>query len=112
MVKKTNLTKSLVMAVILLGLAPAIAAGGVIYVDANAPPGGNGQTWATAYKYLQDALYKPPSGGDQIWVAEGTYKPDQDEGGNVTAGSRYETFQLISGVAIYGGFAGGESSGD
>ena len=99
--------------IILLGIAGA-ATGKIIYVDADAPAGGDGTSWAKAYKYLQDALYKPPSSGDQIWVAAGTYKPDVDEGGNVTLNDRTATFQLISGVAIYGGFGGGESilSGD
>jgi predicted outer membrane repeat protein len=78
--------------------------GDVIYVDANAAPGGDGLTWGTAYKYLQDALYKPPTSGDEIWVAAGIYKPDQDEGGNVTAGDRMATFELKNGVSVYGGF--------
>jgi len=83
-----------------------VVSGAVIYVDDDAAGGGNGQRWATAYKYLQDALYEPPSIGDEIWVAAGTYKPDQDEGGNVTPGLRSETFELINDVTIYGGFAG------
>ena len=112
MAKKRNLIMWLVMAVFWVGMAPAIAAGGTIYVDADASPGGDGTSWATAYKYLQDALNKPPTGGDEIWVAGGVYKPDEDEGGNVTPGDRTATFQLINGVALYGGFAGGESSLD
>ena len=40
--------------------------------------------------------------GDQIWVVEGTYNP------SVPAG-REATFQLKSGVAIYGGFIGNET---
>ena len=85
---------------------------GAIYVDADAPAGGSGTSWANAYRYLQDALFKPPSSGDEIWVAAGTYKPDVDEGGNVPLNDRTATFKLISGVALYGGFAGGESSLD
>ncbi|MHC4338083.1 MAG: right-handed parallel beta-helix repeat-containing protein [Planctomycetota bacterium] len=105
---RTNLNTRLVMSVFLLGFGCTIAAGEVIYVDRTASTGGTGQTWGTAYKYLQDALYKPPTGGDEIWVAAGTYKPDKDEGGNVTPNERSETFELINGVAIYGGFAGNE----
>ncbi|MHC4463910.1 MAG: right-handed parallel beta-helix repeat-containing protein [Planctomycetota bacterium] len=78
----------------------------IIYVDANTPDNNDGSSWALAYKYLQDALYKPPSGGDQIWVAAGSYYPDEDEGANVDPNDRTETFQLINGVAIYGGYAG------
>lgn len=95
--------KNLIPALICLFLIIPCQAG-VIYVDANAALGGDGATWGTAYKYLQDAFYKPASSGDEIWVAEGTYKPDQDEGGNVTPGDRNATFELKNGVSVYGGF--------
>lgn len=51
---------------------------------------------------LQTALVNAAA-GDQIWVAAGTYKPTTDT-------DRTATFQLKSGVAIYGGFPadGGE----
>jgi hypothetical protein len=77
----------------------------IIFVDDDAPLGGDGASWDTAYKYLQDALGVARC-NDRIHVAGGTYRPDQDEAGNVTAGSRYTTFQLVSGVGIYGGYAG------
>jgi len=107
MSKKRNLKSWAVMAVLLAGMAPAIAAGGTIYVDADASPGGDGTSWATAYKYLQDALYKPPTGGDQIWVAEGTYKPDANTANPDGTGDREAAFQLLNGVALYGGFPTG-----
>ncbi|UCC28726.1 MAG: IPTL-CTERM sorting domain-containing protein [Phycisphaerales bacterium] len=75
------------------------------YVDDDASLGGDGTSWPTAYKYLQDAL-AVATGGDEIHVAGGTYKPDQDEGGSVTPGDRTATFQLISGVELYGGYRG------
>ena len=50
-----------------------------IYVDDNASAGGDGASWASAHKYLQDALASAEY-GDEIWVAEGTYKPDQGAG--------------------------------
>jgi predicted outer membrane repeat protein len=94
----------------------------VLYVDDDAPPGGDGQSWQTAFTYLQDALYAartPGSAGagapghgvpgaeiDEIHVAQGRYQPDQDEAGNVTPGDREETFALISGVSLKGGYAG------
>ncbi|MHC4676724.1 MAG: right-handed parallel beta-helix repeat-containing protein, partial [Planctomycetota bacterium] len=106
MVKIRNLKTFLVMSVLLVGMAPAIAAGGTIYVDADASPGGNGQTWGTAYKYLQDALHKPPTSGDEIWVAESTYKPDANAADPNGSGDRTATFQLINGVTIKGGYAG------
>ena len=71
----------------------------ILYVK----PGANGtcSSWGDACE-LQTALYNAVA-GDQIWVAAGTYKP-------TSSLNREATFQLKSGVAIYGGFpaAGGE----
>ena len=78
-----------------------------IFVDDNASDGGDGTSWASAHKYLQDALAVAEY-GDEIWVAEGTYKPDQ--GAGKTAGDRSSPFVLVNGVAMYGGFLGTESS--
>ena len=79
----------------------------IIYVDADANGLNDGSSWADAYNYLQDALAAAAS-GDEIWVAQGIYKPDQ--GGGITPGDRGATFQLKNGVAIRGGYAGfGES---
>lgn len=75
------------------------------YVDDDAALGGDGTSWTTAFKYLQDVLWIA-NAGDEIRVAGGTYKPDQDEVGNVTTGDRTATFQLISGVGLSGGYAG------
>ena len=44
-----------------------------IYVDGNASAGGDGSSWASAHKYLQDALAGVAS-GDEIWVAEGMFR--------------------------------------
>ncbi len=100
---KTNLKTSVIIAVFLVGIHCTIAAGGTIYVDVTR--NGNGSSWANAYRYLQDALAAATDGND-IWVAAGIYKPDQDEAGYVTPGDRFATFQLINGVIIKGGYAG------
>jgi predicted outer membrane repeat protein len=84
----------------------------VIYVDADAgfPGADDGSSWADAFKYLQDALRVARS-GDQILVAKGIYKPDQ--GAYQPPCERTATVQLISGVAIRGGYAGfGEPNPD
>ena len=71
------------------------------YVDIDASGANDGSSWADAYVDLQSAL-GVASSEDEIWVAEGTYKP--------TSGTdRSATFALVSGVAMYGGFAGSES---
>src|SRR5262249_54017507 len=71
------------------------------YVNAAATGSNNGRSWTNADTDLQKALGSAQS-GDQIWVAQGTYKP--------TSGTdRSLSFALKAGVAIYGGFAGGET---
>jgi parallel beta-helix repeat protein len=74
-----------------------------VYVDACAPPGGNGQSWQTAYKELRDALANVNTCTDQIWVAKGTYKPANDV--NYSA-----TFAMIDGIDTYGHFEGWEDN--
>jgi hypothetical protein len=78
----------------------AVPMGSVIYVDRDATGAGTGLSWTDAYARLQDGL-DAAGPGDEIWVAEGVYTP--------TAGvTRTATFQLKSGVALYGGFAATE----
>ncbi len=77
-----------------------------IYVDANATGANNGSSWANAYNYLQDALDVATS-GYEIWVAQGTYRPDRDTNHPGGTNDRTATFQLINNVAIYGGFPSG-----
>ena len=90
-------------ALALLGTAHAK----VVYVDDNASAGGDGTSWASAHKYLQDAL-ADVNASDEIWVAEGTYKPDQ--GAGKTTGDRKVPFLLVNGVGMYGGFKGTEAA--
>jgi predicted outer membrane repeat protein len=90
-------------------LAPATAGQSIRYVDDDAPSGLDGTNWNSAYNDLQYALGQAEvSGGaiEQIWVAEGVYRPD-----SIVPG-REQSFTLVNGVAIYGGFPnrGGEWS--
>ncbi len=82
----------------------------ILFVDADAVGLNNGQGWTNAFNELQDALRiagLDRSFVEEVWVAAGTYRPseERDPGSPRTA-----TFQLISGMGIYGGFAGGEIS--
>jgi predicted outer membrane repeat protein len=77
-----------------------------IFVDACAPGKNDGSNWTNAYRYLQDAL-AAASAGNIILVAEATYKPDADTANPASTANRNATFQLISGVALYGGFPSG-----
>ncbi|MGI9244505.1 MAG: right-handed parallel beta-helix repeat-containing protein [Verrucomicrobiales bacterium] len=78
-----------------------------IHVDESVPGGTSGTTWEDAFPTLQQALALAGP-GDEIWVASGTYFPDED--GSTDSGNRNAAFQMAPGVAVYGGFAGGELS--
>jgi len=73
-------------------LAPS-AADDIIYV-AKSGDGSDGLSWETAYTDLQTALAEAVS-GHQIWVARGVYIPGIN---------RTDSFHLVPGVALYGGF--------
>jgi predicted outer membrane repeat protein len=78
-----------------------IAAPARLHVWAASTSGANSGTgWASAYIRLQSALDLAKS-GDEIWVAKGTYAPFQHID---------STFNTVSGVKIYGGFAGSETA--
>ena len=79
---------------------------GVLAVDQAATGADDGTSWDDAFTDLQAALCAATiSGGvvTEIWVAAGTYTPTG------FAGNPERTFQLLNGVSIYGGFAGGET---
>ena len=77
----------------------------IIYV-ASSGSGAGGCAWATAFPFLQDAITLATS-GDQIWVASGTYYPDQ--GAGQINNDRNSTFTLKDGVSVYGGFTIGDT---
>ena len=81
----------------------------ILRVAAGASGAGDGSSWPDAFPTLQDAL-AVATGNDEIWIAAGTYKPDQ--GGQTQAGNRFESFTVSGeqdGLQIYGGFAGTET---
>ncbi len=72
-----------------------------IYVNADAAPGGDGSSWATAFNDLQTALgAADPS--TQLWIASGLYLPAAP--GNTSA-----SFELNAQIELYGGFVGNET---
>ena len=83
-----------------LSAMPAIA--DTIHVDEHVN-GGNqsGEDWANAMPSLQTALANAQL-GDEVWVADGTYDPHPS--------SESTSFELESGVKIYGGFDGGATN--
>jgi predicted outer membrane repeat protein len=96
----------LFVVVLMLAVTPLQVAhgAGIRYAKPAASGTGDCLSWVNVCT-LQTALTGAVS-GDEIWVAGGTYKP-------TTVGTdRAATFQLIDGVALYGGFAGTETARD
>ena len=73
----------------------------IIHVNKNATGANNGTTWKNAYTDLQSAL-AAASSGDEIWVAAGVYVP--------TGLQHFSSFELVDGVAVYGGFDASETT--
>ncbi|RJP33681.1 MAG: hypothetical protein C4547_11960 [Phycisphaerales bacterium] len=74
-----------------------------IYVDDDSTCSSScGGSWATAYPDLQAAL-AVVSDGDTIRVAQGTYRPTSCE--ECDEDDRAETFDLVDGVVMEGGYA-------
>ena len=102
----------------LLSLSNSLAAqcptSNMVFVDTDATGTNDGTSWANAFPNLQDALALVRGGTctspalTEIWVAAGTYYPD--EGVGKTDNDRGAFFEMIEAVGIYGGFAGSESN--
>lgn len=83
----------------------ALESGGVAFVKANAPPGGDGLTWAGAHNDLHHALTNSAARYDQeVWVAAGTYRPH--------TGFPADRGRSFAASVMYGGFAGTEMRRD
>lgn len=71
-----------------------------VYADA-AMTGGDGRSWETAASSLQEAVDLAEADGcPDVWVREGTYAADHYTGSHL---------DLPGDVALYGGFAGGDT---
>jgi hypothetical protein len=64
----------------------------------------DGSSWNCAYPNVQDAI-NSATGGDEIWVAEGVYKPASSTESIAFSGTK-------DGLKIYGGFQSGDNFGE
>lgn len=81
------------------------------YVNGAASGANTGVSWTNAYTGLQSALTN--ANCTEVWVAHGVYKPVVPANvGSVTPTEQAVSFNIKPGVAVYGGFAGGETSRD
>ncbi len=83
----------------------------LVFVKNDATPGGDGGTWSSAFRYLQDALVlaKKRAGNEtEIWVSRGVYQPDRSAAHPAGTGDRAASFSMVHGATIRGGFAGDE----
>ncbi len=112
-----RLIPTLLLALLIAGTAPAAFGQQVIYVDDSASGANDGSSWANAYTGLQEAIDNA-TGNDQIWIAEGTYKPTFKRPGTVQfsyLAYRNRSFVIPDskdGLKLYGGFNGTETALD
>ncbi|MBA4853887.1 S-layer family protein [Emticicia sp. BO119] len=82
------------------------------YVKTSATGTGDGTSWANATNDIQ-AMINASASGDSVWIATGVYIPLYDGTGNANpANVRHKIFYMKSGVKLFGGFAGTETSID
>lgn len=98
-----NLLLALGILVGLLGSLPVASTQAASTYFVKPDGDGNCSTWEAACN-LQEALVEAGP-GSEIWAASGVYTPTTTE-----TDPRLATFQLKAGVALYGGFVGGEST--
>lgn len=88
---------AVVFALLIGALVGAGPAGAQIHVDGDNTSGTqDGTSWSTAYAGLQTAINNASS-GDEIWVAEGVYKPASSTESIAFSGAK-------DGPKMYGGF--------
>ncbi|MBX3403158.1 MAG: right-handed parallel beta-helix repeat-containing protein, partial [Phycisphaeraceae bacterium] len=103
---------TLLVLCVLLAAASRAPAQTIIYENAAAAPGGNGQSWQTAYNNLESGLSEAAAvtvGDVEIWVGAGTYYPTRQV---VPSNARTYSFEIRGSVPITlrGGFVGNEAS--
>ena len=102
------------MGVLLTGIFPIPGRAAVLYITQDGAGSKDGLSWATAYGEAEfPAAIQSADAGDELWVAVGVYRPVIPANSrDITTDEEKTTFQLKSGVALYGGFTGNEKTRD
>lgn len=75
----------------------------VVYVNSGGSDDNDGTSWAGAKQSIGNAIATAQPLGCEVWVRTGTYRPGY---------SRTHSIQLVSNVAVFGGFSGTENFRD
>jgi len=94
MKRQLTVSESVLVVVVTLSLLAAPAFPAILYVKPTGNDGSNGSSWALAKRTVQAGV-NAAADNDEVWVAKGTYA---------------ELVTFKSGVALYGGFVGTETS--
>ena len=77
-----------------------------VYVDSSANGAQDGSSWSDAFLCVQQGI-DSASPGDEVWIAEGTYYPNDLDPNNLDP---TQAFSLANDVTVVGGFAGYETN--
>jgi hypothetical protein len=99
-----GMTLSNLMLIAFMGaLSLTLSGQDVFFVNHAAAGSNDGSTWENAFTDLSSAL-DTAADGDMIWIAKGTYVPDNGSGDSTS------TFSVTTSARIFGGFAGTENN--
>jgi len=106
--------RKILLAVFIIALSFYAVSQTTVYITQQGAGNKDGSSWANALdgQNIQSAINNTShTGGGQIWIAEGTYKPTQDTSGNAdTSVHRNFTFTMRANVSLFGGFGGNETA--
>lgn len=91
-----------------------VSAQTVYYVSASGSDANDGLSWSTSFATIQNGIDEAKNAVDlsEVWVAQGTYHPTAylSDYYGVQATDVYKSIIMYSGVNVYGGFEGTETT--
>jgi len=105
--------KKLLLIVTMLLVTGLSARADIFRVNTNAPPGGDGSSWARSFHDLREAL-KVARNGDEIWLKRGVHRLSEGYFYDPVISNRPVPYPLEfftdAGLTIRGGFSGNEAT--